>query len=114
MLDILTFDLDDMGAGGSRLLAILAIVLTAIMVIMVRDLVVWFERLGSEAMADAEEEPQQADTDALTEPRAASFKDRRNPANPATGFGRRQSDTSALSPSVATPHSIAMAQSASG
>jgi hypothetical protein len=99
MLDILTFDLDDMGAGGAKLLAILAVVLAAILVVMLRDLFLSFEALGqqedevADGDADVEDSAELPDSAASSavEP-AKPFVDRRNPANPVTGFGRRKGD----------------------
>ena len=96
MLEILTFDLDDMGAGGEKLLAILAIVLAAILMLIIRDLLVWFEGLGSEATAEADEAAQMEPGDGRIAPPANSFIDRRDHANPPTGFGRRRDDVTAL------------------
>lgn len=99
MLDILTFDLDDMGAGGAKLLAILAVVLAAILVVMLRDLFLWFEALGQQEDEAAESDAVVEDSADLPDSAASSavepakpFVDRRNPANPVTGFGRRKGD----------------------
>lgn len=99
MLDVLTFNLDDMGAGATKLLAILAVVLASIVVVLLRDLFVWFEALGREAAtpdnaSEAAEEAVDLPVVAVaadTGP-ARPFVDRRNPANAVTGFGRRKGD----------------------
>ncbi len=96
MLEILTFDLGDMGAGGEKVLAILAVVIAAIMMIVLRDFFVWFEGLGSEAAAEAGDEAELEPNDNRIAQPANSFIDRRDQANPPTGFGRRRGDVTTM------------------
>ena len=98
MMDLLTLQLDDLGQGRGTVLAVLAIVLAAIAVVMLRDLFVWFEGLGrasEEGEAEVEEAAETLEAEDLVEPDAAPapvFVDRRNPANTPTGFVRRKGD----------------------
>lgn len=115
MMDLLTLQLDDLGQGRGPVLAVLAIVLAAIAVVMLRDLLVWFEGLGKaddDAEGDATGEDSGDADDSMDEsmPIAApapalaaapAFVDRRNPANAPTGFGRRRGDVIAASPAQA-------------
>ena len=108
MIDLLTFQLDDLGNGRGPVLAVMAIVLAAIATVMLRDLFVWFEGLGRTA-DDAADDSDTVDgglsdtSDTDGQPAlsvapdagpglAPAFIDRRNVANPSTGFGRRKSD----------------------
>ena len=95
MIDVLTHYIDDLGAGREPVLVVLAVVLTAILVVIVRDLLVWFEALVRDL------KPSQDDSDHViaeladvpASAPAPSFVERRNPASISTGFGRRRSDT---------------------
>ncbi len=110
MMDLLTLQLDDLGTGRGPVLAVLAVVLTAITVVMLRDLFVWFEALGRDAettendgaaiaeLGEGEGAAKADDNVEVPQPSPpTSFSDRRSPNTTPTGFGRRKTDVMANS-----------------
>lgn len=105
MIDFLTSPLSDSAAARPALFWILGITLVAIGSVLMRDGWRWFIALGKAA-----ENPIEPEADIVEADNVAAFDtvpsfvaspfDRRNPATPSTGFGRRRTDRIGLAQSA--------------